>query len=68
MKVRVIEKHGKFYPQYKFAGIVWRYCTEQSDPYRQPEIVAFDDVTKAIDYFSKVNNRDKEKVVWQSSY
>ncbi len=65
MKKRVILENGRYWPQYKFVGLKWRYYTEQGDPYRQPEPVSFDDMHAAINYCSAcgINNEPKQ-VVW----
>lgn len=67
MKKRVIFKHGRYWPQYKFAGLLWRYCAEQADPYRQPEPVGFDAMLDAINFFNTSQNCDREEVVWKGN-
>lgn len=64
MRKRVIFKHSRYWPQYKFAGLVWRYYTEQEDPYRQPEPISFVSMLDAINYCSGSHN-STEEVVWQ---
>jgi hypothetical protein len=67
MRKRVILKNGRYWPQYKFVGLLWCYYREEGDdPYRQPEAVSFHSLEDALKYISSYhNNSTAEQVVWE---
>lgn len=68
MRKRVILKHGFYWPQYKFIGLMWRYYEEAEDPFRLAKPVGFASMLDAINYCGGGYNQDtKEEVVWQGN-